>query len=138
MTFPSGLRALDHRDFRVFWSGQLVSLVGTWMQSVAQAWLVLQLTDSPFRLGLVSTLPFLPILLFSLVTGAAAGRVPKRRLLPGPQTPLAQPPPPPPPPPPRRAPGGPGPSRPPPPAPPRSSPPPPPRGRPGPGNRGAA
>ena len=86
---PSGLRALRHRDFRLFWSGQLVSLVGTWMQSVAQAWLVLQLTDSPFRLGLVSTLQFLPILLFSLVTGAAADRFPKRRMLLGTQTALA-------------------------------------------------
>ena len=86
---PSGLRALRHRDFRLFWSGQLVSLVGTWMQSVAQAWLVLQLTDSPFRLGLVSTLQFLPILLFSLVTGVAADRFPKRRMLLGTQTALA-------------------------------------------------
>jgi len=81
MTFPSGLRALDHRDFRVFWSGQLVSLVGTWMQSVAQAWLVLQLTDSPFRLGLIGTLQFAPILLFSVVAGALADRFPKRRLI---------------------------------------------------------
>ena len=81
MTFPSGLRALDHRDFRIFWSGQLVSLVGTWMQSVAQAWLVLQLTDSPFRLGLIGTFQFAPILLFSVVAGAVADRFPKRRLI---------------------------------------------------------
>ena len=81
MTFPSGLRALNHRDFRIFWSGQLVSLVGTWMQSVAQAWLVLQLTDSPFRLGLIGTLQFAPILLFSVVAGALADRLPKRRLI---------------------------------------------------------
>ena len=89
MSFPTGLRALAHRDFRLFWSGQLVSLVGTWMQSVGQAWLVLQLTDSPFRLGLVSTLQFLPILLFSLVTGAVADRLPKRRLILGTQAALA-------------------------------------------------
>ena len=89
MTLPTGLRALRHRDFRLFWSGQLVSLVGTWMQSVAQAWLVLQLTNSPFRLGLVSALQFLPILLFSLVTGALADRVRKRRLLLGTQAALA-------------------------------------------------
>jgi len=88
MSLPAGLRALEHRDFRVFWAGQLVSLVGTWMQSVAQAWLVLQLTGSPFRLGVVSTLQFLPILLFSLVTGAVADRFPKRRLLLGTQTAL--------------------------------------------------
>ncbi|MEK7714770.1 MAG: MFS transporter, partial [candidate division NC10 bacterium] len=73
-SFPSGLRALNHRDFRIFWAGQLVSLVGTWMQSVSQAWLVLQLTDSPFRLGLIGTLQFAPILLFSVVAGAVADR----------------------------------------------------------------
>ncbi|MGH2652102.1 MAG: MFS transporter, partial [Actinomycetota bacterium] len=81
MTFPSGLRALHHADFRVFWAGQLVSLVGTWMQSVAQAWLVLQLTDSPFKLGLIGTLQFAPMLLFSVVAGVLADRLPKRRLI---------------------------------------------------------
>ncbi|HET8532750.1 MAG TPA: MFS transporter, partial [Methylomirabilota bacterium] len=43
MAVPAGLRALRHRDFRLFWSGQLVSLIGTWMQSVGQSWLVLEL-----------------------------------------------------------------------------------------------
>ena len=60
---PGPLRALANRDFRLFSAGQLVSLVGTWMQSVAQSWLVLELTNSPFRLGLVGTLQFLPMLL---------------------------------------------------------------------------
>src|SRR5947209_15421159 len=46
MPFPEALRALNHRDFRFFWGGQLVSLIGTWMQSVAQSWLVLQLSGS--------------------------------------------------------------------------------------------
>ena len=81
MSFPGGLRALNHRDFRVFWSGQLVSLVGTWMQSVAQSWLVLQLSDSPLKLGLIGTFQFAPVLLFSVVAGAIADRLPKRRLL---------------------------------------------------------
>ena len=58
MALPAGLRALGHRDFRLFWCGQLVSLVGTWMQSVGQSWLVLELTNSPFRLGLIGALPF--------------------------------------------------------------------------------
>jgi predicted MFS family arabinose efflux permease len=81
MTVPAGLRALRHRDFRVFFAGQAVALVGAWMQQVAQAWLVLSLTNSPMRLGLVGSLNFLPILLFAIVGGAVADRLPKRRLL---------------------------------------------------------
>lgn len=86
MPFPAGLRAFDHRDFRLFWAGQLVSLVGTWMQTVGQAWLVLELTNSPFKLGLIGTLQFGPMLLFSLVAGAFADRLPKRRVILGTQT----------------------------------------------------
>src|SRR5437667_247135 len=89
MRFPHGLRALNHRDFRRFYAAQLLALVGGWMQTVAQAWLVLQLTDSPFKLGLISTLQFSPILLFSLVAGAVADRLPKRGLLVTTQTTLA-------------------------------------------------
>src|SRR6059036_4214214 len=81
MTLPAGLRALRHRDFRVFFAGQAVALVGSWMQQVAQAWLVLSLTNSPLRLGLVGSLNFLPVLLFAIVGGAVADRLPKRRLL---------------------------------------------------------
>src|SRR2546421_4224139 len=81
MRFPHGLRALNHRDFRRFYAAQLLALVGGWMQAVAQAWLGLQLTDSPFRLGLISTPQFSPILVFSVVTGAVAARLPKRALL---------------------------------------------------------
>jgi MFS family permease len=80
-SLPAALRAFAHRDFRRFSAGQLVSLVGTWMQSVAQSWLVLELTDSPFRLGLVGTLQFAPMLALSFFTGALADRLPKRRLL---------------------------------------------------------
>lgn len=88
MRFPSGLRALNHRDFRLFWAGQLVSLVGTWMQSVAQSWLILQLSDSPLKLGLIGTFQFAPVLLFSVVAGAVADRLPKRRLILATQTAL--------------------------------------------------
>ena len=88
MAVPAGLRALRHRDFRLFWSGQLVSLIGTWMQSVGQSWLVLELTNSPFRLGLIGTLQFGPILLFSFLGGAISDRVHKRRMLIGTQTAL--------------------------------------------------
>jgi len=81
MAFPSGLRALNHPEFRRFFLAQLVAMVSGWMHTVAQSWLVLQLTDSPLRLGLIGTLQFGPILLFSIVTGAYADRLPKRRLL---------------------------------------------------------
>ncbi len=81
MRLPTGLRALSHRDFRLFWTGQLISLIGTWMQSLGQSWLIVELTNSPFKLGLISTLQFTPILLFSLFAGALADRLPKRRLL---------------------------------------------------------
>lgn len=74
-------RALRHRNFRLFWSGQLVSLVGTWMQSVAQGWLMHELTDSAFMLGLLGFLQFLPVLLLSLWAGVVADRVDKRRML---------------------------------------------------------
>ena len=78
---PRRRLALRHRDFRLFWSGQLVSLIGTWMQSVGQAWLVLELTGSPLQLGLVTALQFTPILLLSPVGGAMSDRFPKRRII---------------------------------------------------------
>jgi len=81
MRFPHGLRALKHAPFRSFFLAQLVSVVGTWMQTVSQAWLVLQLTDSPFKLGLLGTLQFGPILLLSPLAGVIADRWSRRRLL---------------------------------------------------------
>src|SRR5262245_64984726 len=78
---PARLGALRHRDFRLFWVGQLVSLVGTWMQSVGQAWLVLELTRSPFQLGLVNALQFIPVLLLSPVGGAVSDRLRKRHII---------------------------------------------------------
>src|SRR6266516_3578360 len=73
--------ALRHRNFRLFWCGQLISLIGTWMQTTGQAWLVLTLTHSALALGIVGALQFLPILLFTLFGGVVADRLPKRRLL---------------------------------------------------------
>lgn len=73
--------ALASRDFRLFWFGQLISLSGTWIQSVAQQWLVLKLTGSAFALGLVTTVQFTPLLLLSLIGGAISDRVSKRNLL---------------------------------------------------------
>src|SRR5438094_6204088 len=77
----SRFRALRHRNYRLFWSGQLISLIGTWMQSTGQAWLVLELTHSAWWLGLVGALQFLPIMLLSLFGGVLADRLPKRKVL---------------------------------------------------------
>lgn len=73
--------ALRHRNFRLFYTGQTVSLMGSWMQSVALSWLVLVLTDSAFYLGLVSALQTLPILIFSFLGGVVADQARKHRLL---------------------------------------------------------
>jgi MFS family permease len=75
--------ALTYRDFRLLWSGALVSSIGTWMQKVAQAWLIVTLTGtaSAFYLGLDSFLGELPILLFTLIGGVVADRANRRHLL---------------------------------------------------------
>ncbi len=73
--------ALRHRNFRLFWFGQLISLIGTWMQTTAQAWLVLELTHSAWWLGLVGALQFLPVMFFALFGGVLADRLPKRTVL---------------------------------------------------------
>lgn len=73
--------ALTHRDYRLFWTGQCISLIGTWMQTVGQAWLVYQITDSSFKLGIISALQFVPMLLFSLPVGAFIDRHSKKKLL---------------------------------------------------------
>ena len=79
--FARALISLKHRNFRLFWSGQLISLIGTWMQSTGQAWLVLQLTKSAWALGIVGALQFLPVMLFSLFGGVLADRFPKRTVV---------------------------------------------------------
>jgi MFS family permease len=76
-----GVVAFQHRNYRLFFSGQLISLIGTWMQQVAQAWLVLQLTGDPIWLGIVATAQFLPVMVFGLFAGVAADAFPKRRTL---------------------------------------------------------
>jgi MFS family permease len=72
---------LKVRNYRLYWFGQLVSMTGTWMQTTAQALLVLRLTSSAFSVGLVSTLQFLPALFLSLFGGVIADRVNRHRLL---------------------------------------------------------
>jgi MFS family permease len=78
---PQGLAAFRHRNFRLFWIGQLVSLVGTWMQQVAQSWLILQLTGDPVALGAVAAAQFTPVLVLGLFAGVVADAVPKRNAL---------------------------------------------------------
>ncbi len=79
-------RALRIRDYRLFWSGHFLSNIGTWMQNVAQGWLVLQLTNSPFLVGLVGFAQQVPALIFSPVGGVIADRANRRKLLMGMQT----------------------------------------------------
>lgn len=76
-----GLRALGHRNYRLFFSGQLVSLIGTWMTTVAQSWLVLQLTGNPFDLGLLTIFQFGPVLVLGLFGGLIADGLPKRQTM---------------------------------------------------------
>jgi MFS family permease len=76
-----GWRALGHRNYQLYFGGQLVSLVGTWMMTVAQSWLVLTLTGDPFILGLVAAAQFTPVLILGLFGGVIADALPKRRTL---------------------------------------------------------
>jgi len=75
------LGALRHRNYRLFFGGQLVSMVGTWMQSIAQPWLVLQLTHSGLLVGLALAMQYLPMLVAGPFGGLVADRFPKRRVL---------------------------------------------------------
>src|SRR5213596_3406474 len=76
-----GFGALAHRNFRLFFVGQGISLVGTWLQNVGEGWLILTLTNSPFYVGLTAALSSLGVLLFSLYAGVIADRVDKRRVI---------------------------------------------------------
>ncbi|HEX6868424.1 MAG TPA: MFS transporter [Candidatus Limnocylindrales bacterium] len=76
-----GLSPFRHRNFRLFFTGQMISLIGTWMQQVAQAWLVLELTHDPIWLGIVAAAQFLPVVILGLFAGVAADALPKRRVL---------------------------------------------------------
>lgn len=76
-----GLRAFRNYNFRLYFAGQLTSQIGTWIQNTAQAWLVVTLTHSPFKLGLVTALQALPMLFFATLGGVVADRVSKYRLL---------------------------------------------------------
>jgi MFS family permease len=79
--WQAGVRALRHRNFQLFFSGQLISLIGTWMQSVAQSWLVYRLTGSALLLGSVGFASQIPVFLFSPLGGIAADRVNRRTVV---------------------------------------------------------
>jgi predicted MFS family arabinose efflux permease len=79
--FSRVFKAFEYRDFRLMWIGACTSSVGTWMQKLAQSWLVLQLTDSAWLLGVDAFLGEIPIFLFSLVGGVVADRMDRRHLL---------------------------------------------------------
>jgi MFS family permease len=74
------LRAFRHRNYRLYFSGQIFSLIGTWMQIVAVGWLVIRITNSPLLLGIVTAMETLPALFFSLIAGAGADLLDKRRV----------------------------------------------------------
>ena len=80
-TAGSTWRALDNRNFALFFAGQGLSLCGTWMQSLAQSWLIYRLTGSPLLLGLVGFVSQVPVLGFGLLGGVLADRWPRHRLL---------------------------------------------------------
>jgi len=73
--------ALKERNFRIYWLGQCLSLIGTWMQNVGQSWLVLELTGSAQKLSIINALQFFPMMLFSLFAGPIIDSFPKKRIL---------------------------------------------------------
>lgn len=79
--FNNPFIALRHKNFRYYWIGMCISLIGTWMQNMAQPWLAYSLTESPLLLSLVGTLQFMPSLLFSLFAGVIVDKYAKKRIL---------------------------------------------------------
>lgn len=77
----SAVRALRHRNFQLFFAGQLISLIGTWMDTVAESWLVYRLTGSPLLLGTVAFCSQIPVFLFAPVGGAIADRYDRRKII---------------------------------------------------------
>ena len=81
INLSNSLRAMKHRNFRLFFWGQLISVIGVWMQSTAQQWLVYRITGSQTSLGLVTFISFLPVLILSLFMGVDVDRLPRRGIL---------------------------------------------------------
>ncbi|HZL82249.1 MAG TPA: MFS transporter [Candidatus Deferrimicrobium sp.] len=81
MNIRKRLPAFDSKDYQLWFAGQSVSLVGTWLQNTGQAWLVLKLTNSPLKLGVLTSIQFLPSLILSVFIGPIIDRFPKRSIL---------------------------------------------------------
>ncbi|MBA2306198.1 MAG: MFS transporter, partial [Acidobacteria bacterium] len=79
--FPHAVRALRSRNYRLFAGGQLISLIGTWMQMVAQAWLIYRLTGSAVLLGVTGFMAQIPVFLLAPLGGVIADRLDRRRVL---------------------------------------------------------
>src|SRR5450755_3749261 len=79
--FKDMVRSLKHRNFQLFFSGQMISLVGTWMDNIAEAWLVYRLTGSSLLLGTVAFAGQIPIFLFAPLGGMAADRWNRRNIV---------------------------------------------------------
>jgi MFS family permease len=79
--FYEAFPALSHKNFRMFWTGQIVSLIGTWMQNAALSWLVYSITNDRFLLGLMTAVQFTPMFLFSLFAGIIIEKYPKRKVI---------------------------------------------------------
>lgn len=79
--FNNPFTALKHRNFRYYWIGMCVSLIGTWMQNIAQPWLAYTLTDSPFLLSLIGIVQFTPMLILSLFAGVIVDKFSKKKIL---------------------------------------------------------
>jgi len=77
----NNFHAITHKNYRYFWFGQCISLIGTWTQTIGQSWLVLSLTGSPLLLGIVGAMQFLPITFFSLFAGVLTDKFSKKKIL---------------------------------------------------------
>jgi len=79
--FNNPFISMKHKNFRYYWIGMCVSLIGTWMQNIAQPWLAYSLTKSPLLLSLITALQFTPVLLFSLFAGVIIDKFPKKKVI---------------------------------------------------------
>ncbi len=79
--FSNPLKALKYRNFRLYWFGMMISQTGTWMQNIAQPWLALEVTNNATLVGIVAAVQFLPLLVFSLFSGALLDKIDKKLIL---------------------------------------------------------